>query len=789
VSKEKVSGPARTAARPGLPPSPWLDRCLEGSAIVWLTGYLLTFFSLGLPSSQPPVKRWQIGLLLPDILLANVLPVAGVTPGSWANFAQRLDLLAVAIGIWCGAWGWGSVVLRLARVRGDIPSLDRFVLSCGVGASAVSLLTLACGLVGWLSPWTLAGMLAVAILAKLTARMRHRTWTVLPRAEERGTAPQVSHHVPDRMPGRPGIGMILGSLAVGAFLLAMLLGSMLPPTDFDAKTYHLAGPKEFFLNGRITFLPHNVYTSFPFFTEMLTLLAMVLRQDWYRGALAGQVVLMGFAPLTALALFCAVRRCSNSTAGWLAAVIFLSTPWTYRLAIIPYVEGALSCYLILACYALQRVCEKPDVDHGDSGRLPYLFLTGWFAGSALACKYPGLVSVIAPLGLATLMVARRWPADAAWRGLAAFALGAALTAGPWLAKNWLETGNPVYPLAFHVFGGIDWDDESNARWVAAHSPAGYSPSDIPRSLLEVTLRSDWLSPLLFGLAPLAWLTVRSRRSVEGAVDGGVHSLRTVLRSLGIYVCYLFATWWLLTHRLDRFWVPLLPIVAWLAAIGGIRTGSWPWTAARHASLSLAIVFNLGFITTPFCGFNAYLADLDEARRMSEQTAPGISMLNQLLTAGRIASDATVLCVGETQVFDARMRIAYNTAFDQPLFREWFAERPAGDPPERDWPLRPAAAIRGELASRKVTHVYVSWEGVIGNRLRHGLSDFVSPAKFRELQDAGVLGDSADYPQGLVQYDQLPETMRSEAARWAPVLLPTRAGQRVFIAWEVYPVAP
>ena len=65
----------------------------------------------------------------------------------------------------------------------------------------------------------------------------------------------------------------------------MLLGSMLPSIDFDAIEYHLQGPKEYFQAGRISFLPHNVYTSMPFNVEMLHLLGMeVLNDWWYRGA-------------------------------------------------------------------------------------------------------------------------------------------------------------------------------------------------------------------------------------------------------------------------------------------------------------------------------------------------------------------------------------------------------------------------------------------------------------------------------------------------------------------------
>jgi len=63
--------------------------------------------------------------------------------------------------------------------------------------------------------------------------------------------------------------------ACGAlFLVVMLLGSMLPPTDFDVREYHLQAPKEFYLAGRVGFLAHNVYANMPAATEMLSLLSM-----------------------------------------------------------------------------------------------------------------------------------------------------------------------------------------------------------------------------------------------------------------------------------------------------------------------------------------------------------------------------------------------------------------------------------------------------------------------------------------------------------------------------------
>src|SRR5205807_3329537 len=85
----------------------------------------------------------------------------------------------------------------------------------------------------------------------------------------------------------------------GPFLVLMALGAMLPTIDFDAIEYHLQGPKEYYQAGRIAFLPHNVYTSMPFGVEMFHLLGMEVLDDWWWGALVGQLLVAGFAPATA----------------------------------------------------------------------------------------------------------------------------------------------------------------------------------------------------------------------------------------------------------------------------------------------------------------------------------------------------------------------------------------------------------------------------------------------------------------------------------------------------------
>ena len=63
---------------------------------------------------------------------------------------------------------------------------------------------------------------------------------------------------------------------------------MLPPADFDVREYHLQAPKEFYQQGRIAFVPHNVYANMPLGMEMASLLGMVVTGDWWLGCWWGR---------------------------------------------------------------------------------------------------------------------------------------------------------------------------------------------------------------------------------------------------------------------------------------------------------------------------------------------------------------------------------------------------------------------------------------------------------------------------------------------------------------------
>ena len=724
-------------------------------AIAALLGFAAFYFLQ--PMQNFPLTRPIFWLLVPEGLLGHLIPQPDA---GWRYLPQRFDLLATAAALLIGAAAIGSLLLRLLdccgggqpRLRDVLTDIERLVLATGLGLSAWSLFTLACGLAGWLSQPLFAAVLTVAVVGAAVCWMWQRTPRV--RDDAQDDAPRVVVW--------GCVGMMLPFLAAGA------LGAMLPPFDFDVREYHLGGPKEFFLTGRVQFLPHNVYTSFPFLTEMLSLSAMVLRGDWFRGALAGQLLLWVFYPLTAATVYAVGRRLFSPAAGWLAATIYATTPWSYRISIIAYAEGGLTAYLALALLA--GILAMQQMQCGNAAAR-WVLLTGLLAGSGMACKYPGAVQVVIPLGVALLWAAgrhangstRRVPASEVAKTAAVFAVGVLLAVGPWLLKNLVETGNPVYPLLWSVFGGIDWDAAINAKFRAGHSPTGFGPAVLLRELYNVVLGSDWQSLLVFGLAPFALL--RPRRATAFTLWG--------------FVLYLLAAWWLLTHRIDRFWLPLLPVACLLAGAGALWSTARSWRGTVAAVGVIAVLYNLAFATSPLSGANNYLSDLDIVTATTQDGV--LKSLNETLPP-----TAKVLLVGEVNVFDARFANVYNTVFDRNLFEDWTAQPRAGVPAER-WTLRPPAEIRRVLAEQGITHVLVNWGEILRYRTTYGYSAFVTPDRFAALQAAGVLETAR--PMKTLMLAQLNPSEQAEAVRRFPELIRGVGERRQFLAAELYPLRP
>lgn len=690
---------------------------------VWIVSFLWLFFDQTF--DDPKIHRHSmLGWILDEALghSTPLTPAVRDAPAGINYLAQRVPLLAMALPLILAAWMFGDLVLRLFRPTIELLRSERAVLRLGIGLSVLSLNTLLAGQLGWLSR---TAILMPAVIAGAFS------WLLRRRQRQSEYQPAENSVSDERPRPRRWVAVVVLTLVL-PFVGYLILGAMSPPVDFDVREYHLQGPKEWFQQGRITFLSHNVYTSFPFLTEMLSLAGMVVANDWWSGALVGQVILSCFQILSGLATFAIARRWLGTESAWWAALIGLTTPWTLRISLIAYAEGALTFYLTSAVMsALLVPAAKTTRD-----RNSLCVLTGLLAGSAMSSKYTGLVSVIVPVGcLLALHIGRRRPqtetqepaitiSDPQERirlllsGGVLFAAATFLMVAPWLVRNVLDTGNPVYPLGYEVFGGDKWSAEMDARWKPAHAPSEHRLAQIPQHFLDAAVLNKWTSGLLFALA----------------IPAGLLSKRIpVVPLLLTVIGWQFLSWWAFTHRIDRFWIPVIPLMAVAGAACWKLSAEKSWRVFLTSVILFVTIFNLRFCATDLVGFHAGLMDLKAARQTAIRS--DLKALNQQLPA-----NAKLLMVGEAEVFDANFALIYNTVFDDCIFEQLTALPEDQLLPVRDQRMLPAPKILAVFREQGITHVYVNWGEILRYRQpgSYGYTEYIQPIRFQQLVETGVL---------------------------------------------------
>ena len=230
-------------------------------------------------------------------------------------------------------------------------------------------------------------------------------------------------------------------LGIMIILLAEVVLGCLPPIARDELTHHLAIPRLYANAGRIIEVPMAPYAYYPMLLDMLYTPWVYWGYDF-----VPKLVHALFAWLTALALFAYLAMRMSALYGLLGMFFYLSLPSILRLSHWGYIDLGISFYSTVALLCLLLWRERR------TGTLT-LALAGFSLGFALATKPNGLVAALIITILFVLMIVK--PPLLGWlkscRDLLVFGASAALPYAPWLIKNWLQTGNPFFPLLGSLF--------------------------------------------------------------------------------------------------------------------------------------------------------------------------------------------------------------------------------------------------------------------------------------------------------------------------------------------------
>lgn len=231
-------------------------------------------------------------------------------------------------------------------------------------------------------------------------------------------------------------GLVLLLLAL--IIATIILGSV-PPVDRDALTHHLFVPKLWLEHGGIYEIPEIPFSYYPMNLDLLYTIPLHFGND-----IIPKYIHFLFALLTALLLYRYLDKRLGKAYGLLGALFFLSVPIIVKLSITVYVDLGVVFFTTASLLLLLHWAEQ---------QFPWrlLILAGLCCGLAAGTKYNGLISII----VLTLLVPLLYQQSAAVKQRSnlkailctiVFAIATLTAFSPWLIKNAVWTGNPIYPL-------------------------------------------------------------------------------------------------------------------------------------------------------------------------------------------------------------------------------------------------------------------------------------------------------------------------------------------------------
>jgi Dolichyl-phosphate-mannose-protein mannosyltransferase len=230
-------------------------------------------------------------------------------------------------------------------------------------------------------------------------------------------------------------------IAILLLLLIEIILNLTPPIARDALIHHLAIPKLWLKNGGFYEIKWADFSYYPMNIDLLYIIPLYFNKDFL-----ANFIHMSFGIGTALLIYNYLNNKISRIAGLLGTLIFLSMPIVVRLSTQAYVDLGLAFFTTAGILAFIRYRE------GEFKEFKWLFLSAVAMGLALGTKYNALIAWVF-LSLAFVFVyskdtGRQW--EAIKYGLVFFLISL-FVFSPWLIKNIILTGNPLYPLFKGIF--------------------------------------------------------------------------------------------------------------------------------------------------------------------------------------------------------------------------------------------------------------------------------------------------------------------------------------------------
>jgi len=340
--------------------------------------------------------------------------------------------------------------------------------------------------------------------------------------------------------------------------------NLIPPISRDALVHHLAIPKLWIEHGGIYEIPWANYAYYPMNIDLLYAFCLYFKND-----MAPKFIHLAFGVGTGLLIYYYLKPKYGRNWGLLAIVIFISTPIVIWLSTAAYVDLGMTFFTTGSVMAFIKWRDSEYTD------IKWFFISGISMGIAVGSKYNALIAWFIINMLVMLSVVRdtHKQTTALRYGIYFFVI-TAFVASPWYVKNYLQTGNPFYPL----FGGFFKSLNHHAVLEAAGRHAiEKTPHVSSFKMREILYGENLWETLLIPIRMFFQGKDNSYRYFQGALNPIliIFSPFIMLNRISnkdkfIFVLFTFIFMfmaYILTAKQVRYILPVLPFLAIMAVMG------------------------------------------------------------------------------------------------------------------------------------------------------------------------------------------------------------------------------
>lgn len=344
--------------------------------------------------------------------------------------------------------------------------------------------------------------------------------------------------------------LLIGAVLVSIVIIVPL--ALIPPIVRDELISHLAIPKLYLQKGAIHEIPFMGYSYLPQNIDLLYMVSLGLGSD-----VIPKLIHLGFAVATGLVIYFYLARARDRATGLVGMLLYLTVPLVSNLSRTAYIDHGAAFYSTLAVIAALRWKEEDSFN--------WLAVSAVSTGLAVSAKYNAILAFALITGFVFMVLVSKRQYARALANTAAFIAIAVLVLSPWLVRNYLWTGSPLYPIYESAVSSVGKGEGVHvttelapiAKRIVLYNEG---PLDIVLIPIRIFIGGEdnsiqkfdgVLNPLFLVLMPLAFIKRR----------GGD------IKYLALFAGLFIAMALLSIDLVTRYLLPVVPIFAIFAALG------------------------------------------------------------------------------------------------------------------------------------------------------------------------------------------------------------------------------